>query len=474
MNTPDVLVIGAGPAGLAAVVELARLGLSSLLVEQRDQVGGAIYRRHAGAANQALLLLPEHHRRRRDALMQAYAQAHARVTPLFSSVFIGVDRDGRFLIDNRALGRVQSVRPKAVILAVGTVERVLPREGWELPGVVTAGGMQVQFKETGQAPQGRILLAGSGPLLLALAAQLAAAGNPPLAVLEHAQPMAAARWQGRAVLNTLRSWAHVQEAALYARELWRARVPYLTGWQVQSVQRVAGGVTAGLSPAKGGAAEGVVAKGLAAESLRVQAQHASGVARQYTVQHLALHDGLAPNATGLPAAGQTAERCIVYAGDGREVLGASAAIVDGRRAAQQVARHLGQHGDSAPLDASIAAARRTQHALAQLFQAVPAAPAANTVVCRCEALRRSDFDRLQVAGSAHELRLVGRFGMGACQGRFCAQHLSSLARERGIDFDPAALNGDVPRWPLRPVSLAALAGYVEGEEVSSSDGSSAR
>lgn len=488
MSTPDVLVIGAGPAGLAAVVELARLGLSSLLVEQRDQVGGAIYRRHAaGAASQALLL-PEHHRRRRDALMQAYAQAHARVTPLFSSVFIGVDRDGRFLIDNRALGRVQSVRPKAVILAVGTVERVLPRDGWELPGVVTAGGMQVQFKETGQAPQGRILLAGSGPLLLALAAQLAAAGNPPLAVLEHAQPMAAARWQGRAVVNTLRSWAHVQEAALYARELWRARVPYLTGWQVQSVQRVAGGLavdglTAGRSSAKGlatqavvatgGAATGVVANGLAAESLLVQAQHASGVVRQYTVQHLALHDGLVPNATGLPAAGQTAERCIVYAGDGREVLGASAAIVDGRRAAQQVARHLGQHCDSAPLDASIAAARRTQHALAQLFQAVPAAPAANTVVCRCEALRRSDFDRLQVAGSAHELRLVGRFGMGACQGRFCAQHLSSLARERGIDFDPAALNGDVPRWPLRPVSLAALAGYVEGEEVSDSDGSSA-
>ncbi len=435
MNTPDVLVIGAGPAGLAAVVALARLGLGSLLVEQRDQVGGAIYRRHAGAGSQ-VLLMPEHHRRRRDALMQAYAQAHARVTPLFSCVFIGVDRDGRFLIDNRALGRVQSVRPKAVILAVGTVERVLPREGWELPGVVTAGGMQVQFKETGQAPQGRILLAGSGPLLLALAAQLAAAGNPPLAVLEHAQPLAAARWQGRAVVNTLRSWAHVQEAALYARELWRARVPYLTGWQVQSVQRVA-------------------------EGLIVQARHSSGVARQYTVQHLALHDGLVPNATGLPAAVQTAERCIVHAGDGREVLGASAAMDDGRRAAQQVARHLGQYCDSAPLDAAIAAARRTQHALAQLFQAVPVAPTANTVLCRCEGLRRSDFDRLQVAGSAHELRLVGRFGMGACQGRFCAQHLSSLAHERGIDFDPTALNGDVLRWPLRPVSLAALAGYVE-------------
>ena len=109
------------------------------------------------------------------------------------------------------------------------------------------------------------------------------------------------------------------------------------------------------------------------------------------------------------------------------------------------------------------AAQRTQAALAQLFQTVPAAPTANAVVCRCEGLRRSDFDRLQVAGSAHELRLVGRFGMGACQGRFCAHTVSALAHEHGVDFDPTAINGDVPRWPLRPVSLAALAAYAEAE-----------
>jgi len=437
MTRADVLVIGAGPAGLAAVAELARWGLTSLLVEQRDQVGGAIYRRHAGDGSH-LLLMPEHHRRRRDALMMAYSQAQQRITTLMRSVFIGVDRDGRFLIDNRGLGQVQSVRPKAVIVAVGTVERVLPREGWELPGVVTAGGMQVQFKETGQTPQGKILLAGSGPLLLALAAQLAAAGNPPLAVLEHAQPLASAWWQGRAVFNALRSWPHVQEAALYARELWRARIPYLTGWQVQSVRRAEAGLV-------------------------VQASHSSGVQRTYAVQHVALHDGLIANATGLPQAGQLAEACIVHAGDGREVLGASAAIDDGRRAAQQVARSLGQRCDSSQLDQAIAAAQRTQAALAQLFQAAPVAPTVNTVVCRCEGLRRSDFDRLQVAGSAHELRLVGRFGMGACQGRFCAHAVSALAHERGIDFDPTAINGDVPRWPLRPVSLAALAAYAESE-----------
>jgi len=432
---PDVMVIGAGPAGLAAVTELAQRGVRVMLVEQRDQVGGAIYRRRVGHQGTALLM-PEHQRRRRDALLHGFFEAQARVALLMQSVFIGVDRDGRFLIDNRPLGRVQAVRPKAVILAVGTVEQVAPREGWELAGVTTVGGMQVQFKETGHTPQGKVLIAGSGPLLLALAAQLAAAENPPVAVLERAQPFGTAWWQGRSVFNALRSWPQVQEAALYARELWRARVPYLTGWEVLRICQTAQG-------------------------LEVSSRHPSGLQRVDHVQHVALHDGLVPNATGLPAPAQGPASCVVHAGDCREVLGAQAAVADGRRAALQVANYLGHAARDADLDAVIDAARRTQAALTMLYQAPPMRPSANTVLCRCEGARRADVERLPALGSAHELRLVARFGMGACQGRSCARSISDLAREHGVLFDPGAINGDVPRWPLRPVAVTALAAYAQ-------------
>lgn len=438
MTRPDALIIGAGPAGLSAAVELARLGLRSVLVEQRDQVGGAIYRGHSGS-NRAMALTA-HHRRRRDSLLQGLGEAGSHVTSVLESVFLGVDRDGRFLIDNRRLGSVQGVRPKAVILAVGTVERVFPREGWELPGVVTAGGMQVQLKETGVPPQGPILLAGNGPLLLALAAQLAAAGNPPVAVLESARPWKTAWQQGRALVGALGCWSNVKDAVYYASQLARERVPYRSGCSLVSIRQTTDGLVA-------------------------VSQHHQGVCREYLVQHLALHDGLLPNTIGLPAAAQSDRGCIVHAGDCREVLGAVAAIDDGRRAAQQVARHLGHACHSAQLDQAIDRVRRTQGAMASLFQVPPIAPTANTVICRCEGLRRADFENLQVAGSAHEMRLMGRFGMGACQGRFCAGTVSRLAREQGIDFDPAALNGDVPRWPLRPVSLAALANYTEFDPV---------
>jgi hypothetical protein len=435
MAQPDVLIIGAGPAGMSAAIELARLGLSALLVEQRDQMGGAIYRRPAGGTA-CPVALPSHHRRQSDALAHGISEAGARIVPMLQSVLIGVDRDGRFLIDDRRGGRVRGVVPKAVILAVGTVERVLPREGWELPGVVTAGGMQVQLKETGEAPSGPVLLAGNGPLLLALAAQLTAAGNPPLAVLERARPLAAAWQHGSAVLDVLRCRPHVSEAMTYASRLLRARVPYRTGWNVQTIRP-----------------DGA--------ELLVNCQHGSGGTRQYRVRHLALHDGLTPNSTGLPAADALAGGAIERAGDCREVLGAAAAIQDGRRAAQAVARTLGRVDRDEQLERAIAAARRTQDALAQLFKAPAIEPTANTVICRCEGLRRADFERLQSAGSARELRLVGRFGMGACQGRFCAHALSELAHGAGTEFDPAELNGEILRWPLRPVSLAALANYTE-------------
>jgi len=168
----------------------------------------------------------------------------------------------------------------------------------------------------------------------------------------------------------------------------------------------------------------------------------------------------------LPPAMRSETACIVHAGDCREVLGAVAAADDGRRAARQVARHCDPAGtlpDDRQLDQAIALARRTQGALAQLFQTPALVPTANTVICRCEGLRRADLARLQVAGSARELRLVGRFGMGACQGRFCAHSVSALAHEYGIDFAPEALSGEVQRWPLRPVSLVALANYTEQE-----------
>lgn len=430
MSETDILVIGGGPAGVAAAVRLAESGFVVTLVEQGARLGGAIHRAYTGRGENPLRLASRH-RRNWEQLERSVAQAGERIRLRLESVFLGVDGDSRFLIDDRRTGRVVGLFPRAVVVAVGAIERVLPRPGWELPAVTTAGGMQIQLKETGEAPTGPILIAGTGPLPLALGAQLTAAGNPPVAILERGRPGRAAVGNPLAALAGLRSPAHVGEALGYALRLARAGVPFRTGWSVTAIDAVSDG-------------------------LRVACQHADGRTMEYRVRHLALHDGLATNDVGLPAPSIDGV-CVVRAGDCREVLGADAAISDGQRAAQVLAECLGGSAPAGAFDRDIASARRMQRSL-RVLCAAPALPIApETVVCRCEGLRRRDFDALQGAASAREIRLVGRFGMGACQGRFCLPSVRTIAAEAGTPFDAEFPDNAVQRWPLRPVSVVSLA-----------------
>lgn len=434
MWQPDVLVVGGGPAGVAAAVELAGMGLSVMLAEQRDRLGGAIHRAYVGVGPSPVKRNTRHERRWQG-LMEQVAQAGDRLTLQLQSVFLGVDGKGRYLLDDRVAARVIGVHPKAVVMAVGGVERVVPVPGWELPGVSTVGGMQVQLKETGETPRGRILVAGSGPLPLALAAQLAAAGNPPLALLERGRPFTAALAQPGAAFDGLRSWPPLAEAIGYARQLLRCGVPYRTGCRVTSIEAMVQG-------------------------LRVTAVNQRGQTQVYEVAHLALHDGLDANQTGLPR--QDAPGLpVVWAGDCREVLGAEAAVQDGRQAARKLAKAMGRPCPDASLEDPLQSARRLQAALRTLCHAPAPALTPETVVCRCEGLRAASFASLQGAASAHEIRVVGRFAMGACQGRFCARNAQALAAQAGVAFEPQDLHGSVPRWPLRPVSVAALAAYTD-------------
>lgn len=111
MIDTDVLVIGGGPAGVAAAAELAELGQRVMLVEQRDRLGGAIHRAYAGPGVNPLPVVARH-RRHWATLAQRLIQAGDRVQTHYETVFLGVDGGGRFLLDERKGARVMAVRPK--------------------------------------------------------------------------------------------------------------------------------------------------------------------------------------------------------------------------------------------------------------------------------------------------------------------------------------------------------------------------
>lgn len=431
----DALVVGGGPAGIAAAVELAASGLSVTLCEQGAQVGGALHRRPAGAAAPKGVARSVARQWRR--LSAALAASAVSVRP--RHVFLGIDADGLALMEDRAAGSLVAMAPAAVVLAVGAVEKVLPRPGWQLPGVGTAGSLQVMMKETGRAPSGRILVAGNGPLTLALAAQLARRGNAPVAVVESGDPL-------RAALKGLGLVAHpgrALEAAGYMARLVLAGVPWRRGATITAIERRGAALVAAVTRADG----------------RVE---------HIEADRIALHDGIRPNAFGLAGVRLSGPRPhVVHAGDCREALGNRAAEADGRLAARRVLAALG--GDAAAVAAvekSIAGERRLQALLADMFAPVDPDALARlpdeTVLCRCEGGTVGDLRALlggPDAPSPRELRLNGRFAMGACQGRFCADSVARLTATLAPGREPFPtedLTGR--RWPVRPVSIASVVG----------------
>jgi D-hydroxyproline dehydrogenase subunit alpha len=415
----SVVVIGGGAAGVSAAISIARTNVRVLLVEQRDRLGGAIHRQPASKSTPPVTRA-KGHVQAWAGLMKELLSCRERITVATSTIFSGIDGNGFVLLDNRHSGELVAVRPEGMVLALGATEVVHPFPGWELPGVFSAGGVQVLLKETGCPLKGTTLLAGSGPLLLALGAQLCAAGGPPLAILERGEPFK----RPTASLKLLSSLPRLFEGAGYMVRLASANVPYRSGAQIVSAKSDK--------------------RGFLVEVLQ-RGQHST-----YQVDNLVVHDGLraghlAVDLSGLPFP-------TVEAGDGREILGAHCAMADGRLAAAKLLSRLGIATTSAAADEqTVRAARRFQSQLRVLFYKPPPPIQSETVVCRCEGRRASNLPK---GVTAREAKLVGRFGMGACQGRFCAD---ATARALGEGASFSEFRPAVMRWPIRPLAAASIA-----------------
>ena len=427
MNAVDVLVVGGGPAGIAAAVATARRGLSTMVVEQRPTIGGALFVQSAPGS--APVPMPPSPVARWKALTAELAKLPVELR--LQHGFGGIDATGAVIVEDRKAGRVIGLRPRGVVLAVGALELVTPRPGWELPRVITIGGLQMMMKQAGSLPPGRIVLAGSGPLLIAAAAQMAALGRRPHAVLEAGSPM---RAFGAGPLLALHP-DYVMQAGFFGLRLAVNAVPWRTRRRITAIAASGDALTLTVEGPRGRST-------LAAD-------------------WVALHDGLRPNDFGLPEDGDRSGPVVMRAGDCREVLGGMAAIADGSLAGERLAAALDGRPTPSGGTASIDRHRKAQAILTRIFTPPPVDLAAlpdATVLCRCEnrtvgdlkALLGEQRDRV----SPREVKLNGRFAMGACQGRFCAEWTARLLAKSGAAPDVRTITGQ--RWPARPLPVSSI------------------
>ncbi|MEU9568868.1 FAD-dependent oxidoreductase [Streptomyces massasporeus] len=442
----DLVVVGAGPAGLAAALAASARGVRVALVDAAAHAGGQFYRQPAAGLGAGRPEALHHQWRTWERLRDGLAASAVRVLTEHHVWCVERTPDG-FTV-HALLGPEQEepaeVHARAVLLATGGYEHVLPFPGWTLPGVVTAGGAQAMLKGSLVVPGHRAVVAGSGPLLLPVVTGLAAAGVEVAALVESTDPRRLAR-------HTPALAGKLPEGAGYAAGLLRHRVPALTR---HTVVRAHGddrltGVTVAALDADGRVRPGT-ARHLPCDTLAV----GHGL-----LPHTDLAETLGCRLDGLTVAVDTEQRTNVpgvwAAGEATGIGGAALALAEGHIAGSSAAAHL--HGTAPdPAPAALKARTKLRRSAAALESAC--APPAHwpeqltddTVVCRCEEVTAGSVrEALDLgAGDERTVKLLTRAGMGWCQGRMCGTAIAALA---GRAPTPA-------RRPFaRPVPLGVLA-----------------
>ncbi|WP_085630477.1 MULTISPECIES: cyanide-forming glycine dehydrogenase subunit HcnB [unclassified Pseudomonas] len=453
------VIVGGGPAGMAAATELARHGVRCILLEEASRLGGVVYR---GPLRDGVQL---------DYLGPRYSEVLGKLHGEF--------REQAGLIDvrlnHRVVGaegtrslvvldgdeRLHEIAYPQLLLAAGCHERSVPFPGWTLPGVIMLGGLQLQIKSGVVKPQGPVVITGTGPLLPLVACQLHASGVSVAGVYEACAFGKIAR-ESLALLNKPQLFLDGVSMLAYLK---LHGIPMNYGWGV--VKAHGEGELKSVSVAPYSAtwepdmsrAERIEAKTLAVGYGFIPRTQLS---QQMGLDHGFSDDGyLRANADVWQ---QSSESHVHLAGDMGGIRGGEAAMLTGKIAATSILLQRGV------LEEELARVRRDRYlgklkAIVRFRAAVDrytergvgqtALPAADTVICRCEHATRADIDRALEQGvqDIASLKMRTRVSMGDCQGRMCVGYCSDRLRQATGRRDVGWLR---PRFPIDPIPFSAF------------------
>lgn len=458
----DLLIVGAGPAGMAAAVTARRHGLSVRVVDDQPAPGGQIWR-----GIETVAATPRARRLGESYLAGAGRAAAFRACGALyepESQLWQIEPSFRAFLTRSGSARI--VTAQAIILATGAQERPVPFPGWTLPGVLTVGAAQILLKSADSVPEKPVWVAGCGPLPLLYMTQLLAAGGRIAGFLD-TTPSGRLPAALRHLPQGLGRLGDLIKGLSWSLALRRAGFPiirHVTELRAEGEGRL--------------------------QRLRYRTE--DGQEAEVPAEVLLVHEGVVPNihaplALGcavswhagqqcyvpvLDAWGESSQANIFVAGDGAGIGGAEAAEPRGRLAALRVAARLGRLDDAAaeaaaaPERAALSSALALRPFLDMLYAPRPQlyAPPDETLVCRCEEVPAGELRARAVEGrpGPNQLKAFTRAGMGPCQGRQCGYamaHIVAAAQNRTVE----EVGFYRIRPPLKPVTLGELASLDEQE-----------
>jgi len=476
MNTAtELLIVGAGPAGMAAAETAAALGIEMIVVDEQAQRGGQFLRQPPSAFKVVDWLPGRTYQpakrllARSGLLRDAEWLQQATVAGIFPQPG-HQPSEPRFRVVIDTESGVRQVSARSVLIASGCYDLPVIFPGWNTPGVMAAGGVQAFIKSQQFVPGERILLAGSHPLQLLIADQIVQAGGEVAGVLFAQSQSRALKLLGKPLTifqqaskfgQLVGSLARLRKAGVKV-EFGRTLVKANGGHELQSV------TVAPLD--QQGKLIKDAATDIACDRLGVCFSFltSSELARQLDADcawsarrggWLALHnEWMASSVPGLYVAGEITG-----------VAGSDVAMEEGKLAALGCALELGKL-DAATADQNARPLRKQLHQLREFAELLSQLSwpgddffdqliSDDSIVCKCEELTAGRLRKLFAdnpsISTASSAKLLSRAGMGLCQGRYCHHSLTRLLVQlRGTEEQEVA--GFTARFPSKPLSIAHL------------------
>jgi D-hydroxyproline dehydrogenase subunit alpha len=419
----DVLVIGGGPAGMAAAACAAECGVRAGIVDDNPGLGGQIWRGESAVDDN----VQENDKQNADASTWAQRLGMSGAALLCGLRVVQQPESGVLLAEN--LDGFRELKYDKLVLATGARERFLPFPGWTLPNVMGAGGLQAMVK-CGLPIRGkRVVVAGTGPLLLAVAAYLRKHGAEIPVICEQASwgslarfGLALSRWPGKII-----------QGVQLKRDL--AGTPLAANsWPIAAHGQQA---LAGVTIRRAGKVENLACDYLACGFHLVPNLELP----------LLLGCGLAQGSVQVDDFQETTVSSVFCAGEPTSIGGVELALVEGQIAGLAAAGHAAEARAFFPQRQK---ARRFAQLLDHTFRLRPELrnlSSPETIVCRCEDV---SYARLQQCTSWRSAKLQARCGMGPCQGRVCGPATQFLFKWNPDSVRP-------PVFPARVETMAAVA-----------------